>query len=65
MKQLYALVRNNEIIAKFPTQILADEAYADLGCWVDDPGPNDVFEVLRLGDLYRRQTAVPQQGESS
>ena len=58
MKMLYALVRNNEIVAKFPSKILADEAYTDLGCWVDDPAPEDVFEVLRLGDLYARQNEV-------
>jgi hypothetical protein len=58
MKQLYALVRNNEIIAKFPTKILADEAYADIGCWVDNPGPDDVIEVLRLGELYARQLGL-------
>jgi hypothetical protein len=62
MKSLYALTRNNEIVAKFPTRILADEAYADVGCWVDDPAPEDVFEVLRLGDVYKRQAAVPTDG---
>jgi hypothetical protein len=51
MKQLYAITRNGEIVAKFPSKILADEAYADIGCWVDDPEPSDVFEVLRIEDV--------------
>ena len=61
MKMLYALARNNEIVAKFPTKIQAEEAYADLGCWINDPAPEDVFEVLRLGDLYARQNEVSRQ----
>jgi hypothetical protein len=49
MKELYALVRNNQIVAKFPTKILAEEAYADIGCWVDDPSPDDVIEMFVPG----------------
>jgi hypothetical protein len=32
MLMLYALVRNGEIVARFPTRIVAGEAFADVGC---------------------------------
>ena len=52
----YALVRNfDSIVAVFPSKEQAEEAFADIGFWTDDPGPDDLFELLPLDDAARRQ----------
>jgi hypothetical protein len=56
MAACYALVLNfDQIIATFPSQDEAEEAFADVGCWVEYPGTEHVIEVLPLDEVWRRQ----------
>lgn len=44
----HLIVRNGtDVVALFPTALLAEEAMYDLGCYVDRmPTPEDTFEVV-------------------
>lgn len=45
--QQHAIIRNGrDVIAVFPSHILAEEAFYDLGCYLDDsPTPEDQFTI--------------------
>jgi hypothetical protein len=51
--QPHAIIRNGrDVVAVFPSQIQAEEAYYDLGCYLDEkPSPTDVFEVKSVDGL--------------